>query len=670
MKNNETAIAPYRDQDELVDDLVRALRARVRAAIDNLALLGGDDACQDEWPANVLESEALINARVHVTVDQQRFPLIQLRDRFGLSQTEERCLWMFIANELCPLTRTLIRQVATEETADPTTDTLRRIVYSHGYSRRIWRELSEQGTLRRFGFIERSDTGLEIPEHRRTWKVASRILALVHGDLRIDESLSTIAAVDTTAPALGDLLYSGDVVQRVEAAFDRQVVVIVHGRPGQGRRSLLTAVAASRGLGLLRIRGRSLSRDPNTAQMQLRFIRRECALLDLTPLICDFDALAGDGDAADRIDLVEQELTGLVLATSNRQLARRWTKPPVAVELQSPTGAQRAVIWRRALPMASQEDAEILATMYPLAPALIEAAGQSAIEQSGSTTVTPEHIRVGLRNVLDDRLAGLATRATVNQTWNDLVLPDDQITALVELLARIRERRRVYEEWGFADKIGRGLGVSALFSGPPGTGKTMAAGLVARSLNTELYQVDLSKIVSKWIGETEKNLAALFDAAEAGHAVLLFDEADALFAKRTEVRSSNDRFANQEVNFLLQRLESYTGVCILTTNQENAIDEAFRRRLSVHVRFPMPESEERQKLWQALIPSNAPVIGDLRFSHLASTYVMSGGYIKNAVLRAAFLAADEKGGIDAARLARAAQLEYEAMGKVVASHRP
>jgi SpoVK/Ycf46/Vps4 family AAA+-type ATPase len=284
-------------------------------------------------------------------------------------------------------------------------------------------------------------------------------------------------------------------------------------------------------------------------------------------------------------------------------------------------------------------------------------------------TGSAAHIEAGIRSVLDDRLAGLATRITVTQSWDDLILPDEQTTAVIELLARIRERRRVYEDWGFAEKVGRGLGVSALFSGPPGTGKTMCAGLIARDLGTELYQVDLSKLASKWIGETEKNLAALFDAAEAGHAILLFDEADAVFGKRTEVRSSNDRHANHETNYLLQRLESFAGICILTTNHEAAIDEAFRRRLSVHVRFPVPEADERKRLWCSMLPKAAPVEPELGLDQLGETYVMSGGYIRNAVLRAAFLAADENTRITAPHLARAAQLEYEAMGKIVARSR-
>jgi hypothetical protein len=664
------ALEPYVEQETLVDDQLRVVRTRVRAVIAHMAVMAQDERVEQRWPSDLTTAETLIEARLYATPSRQRFPMIRLRDRFDLSPTEERVLWTLIANELCPITRTLIRQTATEDTADPTTDTVRRIVYGLRNARNVWHELGEQGVLRRFGFIERTDNGADAPEHRRTWKVARRVLALVHGELALDDRLSNVVAIDDAPTSLQGLAVAGDAVQRLERAFDRQGLLIVYGRVGQGRRSVLTAIAAARGLRVLRVEARALSTERDVAQSQLRAIARECSLLELTPLICNADALAGASDAAERFDLVEQELSGLVLATSTRPISRRWKRPPVTVELQPLAGSQRAALWSRALPMASAEDTEILATMYPLAPALIEAAGSAAIEQSGGGAMAPEHIAAGLRAVLDDRLAGLATRITVTQTWNDFVLPEDQITAIVELLARIRERRRVYEDWGFADKVGKGLGVSALFSGPPGTGKTMGAGLVARALNTELYQVDLSKIVSKWIGETEKNLAALFDAAEAGHAVLLFDEADALFGKRTEVRSSNDRYANQEVNFLLQRLETYAGVCVLTTNHETAIDEAFRRRLSVHVRFPMPEADERQKLWQAMIPTNAPTAGDLRLNDLATVYVMSGGYIKNAVLRAAFLAADEQGTINAARLARAAQLEYEAMGKIVASHRP
>jgi SpoVK/Ycf46/Vps4 family AAA+-type ATPase len=222
----------------------------------------------------------------------------------------------------------------------------------------------------------------------------------------------------------------------------------------------------------------------------------------------------------------------------------------------------------------------------------------------------------------------------------------------------------VLETWGFGDKVGRAKGIAALFSGPPGTGKTMAAGLVAKELGLDLYQIDLSKVMSKYIGETEKQLGAVFDAAESGHLMLLFDEADAIFGKRSEVKSSNDRYANLEVNYLLQRIEAFSGIAILTTNHESAIDEAFRRRLAIHVRLPLPEHPERENLWRTLIPARAQVAADIDPSRLAGDFAMSGGYIKNAALRAAYLAADEGSPISMAHLRRAARAEYEAMGKI------
>jgi SpoVK/Ycf46/Vps4 family AAA+-type ATPase len=295
----------------------------------------------------------------------------------------------------------------------------------------------------------------------------------------------------------------------------------------------------------------------------------------------------------------------------------------------------------------------------------MHAAASAAQARAIERRVVPADIEAGIRAVLDDRLGNFAKRVEVTQTWADLVIPEDQARSITELIARIRQRRVVYEQWGFAAKVGKGLGVSALFSGPPGTGKTMVAALIARELGLELYQVDMGKLVSKWIGETEKHLGELFDAAEAGHAILLFDEADSLFGKRTEVKSSNDRYANLETNYLLQRLETFTGICLLTSNHEANIDPAFERRLSLHVRFELPDEDERAKLWRAVLPAAAPV-ERIDFTSLARRYAMSGGYIRNAALRAAFLAADEDSAITTAHVEHAARVEYEGMGKLAA----
>lgn len=227
----------------------------------------------------------------------------------------------------------------------------------------------------------------------------------------------------------------------------------------------------------------------------------------------------------------------------------------------------------------------------------------------------------------------------------------------------------MYESWGFENRVSTARGLVALFYGPPGTGKTMVAGLIARELALDLYRVDLARITSKWIGETEKNLAEVFDAAEDGQALILFDEADSLFAKRTEVKSSVDRYANLEVNYLLQRLDSFEGVAILTTNLEGSIDNAFKRRMTLRLAFPFPDEDMRVRLWTAHIPPEVPTRGDFDFAELARRFPMSGGYIRNSALRAAFLAAQEALPMSQEHLLRAIQLEYRELGKLSTSGR-
>ncbi len=232
-------------------------------------------------------------------------------------------------------------------------------------------------------------------------------------------------------------------------------------------------------------------------------------------------------------------------------------------------------------------------------------------------------------------------------------------------MARVRHAYRVFEDWRFPRGTARGGGVAALFTGPPGTGKTTVASLIAHELGRDLYRVDLSQIVSKWVGETEKQLGRVFAAAEAGHAVLLFDEADALFARRTEVKSASDRYANLEVNYLLQRVETWRGITILTTNLDASIDPALRRRLAAHITFWPPEHAERVTLWGRYLTTGAPV-ADVDLEALADDFPdMSGANIRNAALTAAFLAADGDTSITQELLERAARAEYRSMGRVL-----
>lgn len=591
----------------------------------------------------------------------------ELSARFRLSVSESAVLWTLVALAIDPTARGFLRELIGRD-GDITLEQLRGVAYSEGDYGRAFSELAESSPLMRYQLIERTDgKGIDLHASRQTWTVARRVLAWLHADDSPDPLLDGVVFKRVHS---GVALQAAESVQMSlsELRLDISSIVIAVGAPGLGRRSLLVAAGKEQGIEFLQIDSKKLSKDHAQLKKQLKLIARECLLLERAPLIRNIDALVDEKDQA-RVDLVGSELvseiTGPVFVTCGLQRpAMRWDRPTVVIDVKPPTSQQRAKLWVDCLGQGTQQDAEFLATQYPLAPALIHAAAEAAEVRAAGRKIEPQDIYAGVRAVLDDRLGDFAKRVDVTQSWDDIVLPPDQLQSIKYLVARIRQRRTVYEKWGFAAKVGKGLGTSALFSGPPGTGKTMVAGLIAKELGLELYQVDVAKVVSKWIGETERNLAALFDAAEAGHAILLFDEADSLFGKRTDVRSSNDRYANLETNYLLQRLESFTGICLLTSNHENAIDAAFMRRLSLHVRFDLPDVDEREQLWRAMLPTAAPVAGDIDAMSLARRFAMSGGYIRNAALRAAFMAADEGAVISGRHLELAAKLEYEGMGKI------
>ena len=331
--------------------------------------------------------------------------------------------------------------------------------------------------------------------------------------------------------------------------------------------------------------------------------------------------------------------------------------------------AQRGEAWAAALERHHIEltDPSELAGRYRVGPGIVERVCAEVARRPDRPADAAAWVRElddAVRQHLENRLGTTANRVTRLASWADIVLPEDILDSLLELTARVRHRKTVYEQWGFDKSITTARGITALFQGSPGTGKTMVAGVIARDLGLELYRVDVSRITSKWIGETEKNLGSLFDAAEDGQVMLLFDEADSLFAKRTEVKTSVDRYANMEVNYLLQRLDSFEGIAILTTNFGSAIDPAFKRRLTYRVTFPFPDEEMREQLWRSLIPPQVPVQGKLDFAALSQRFRLSGGYIRNATLRAAFLAAEEGTALTHAHLERAIRMEFREIGKL------
>ncbi|NET60532.1 MAG: ATP-binding protein [Symploca sp. SIO2E6] len=302
-----------------------------------------------------------------------------------------------------------------------------------------------------------------------------------------------------------------------------------------------------------------------------------------------------------------------------------------------------------------------LSYQFNLNPSMIEAACTQALvkdqESLGSFLWT--FCRTQARPRLDD----LAQRLETTAVWSDLVLPEPQYEILTEIATQLQHQSKVYHEWGFANKSDRGLGLCAMFHGASGTGKTMAAEVLAGQLNLDLYRIDLSVIVSKYIGETEKNLRRIFDAAAVGGAILLFDEADALFGKRTEVNDSRDRHANVEVSYLLQRMEAYQGLAILTTNLKKSLDKAFLRRIRFQVEFPFPNATNREEIWQRVFPPQTPT-QDLDYKKLSKLQV-AGGHIRNIALNAAFYAAGSEEPVKMKHLHQAAKREYLKMEKIL-----
>jgi hypothetical protein len=390
-------------------------------------------------------------------------------------------------------------------------------------------------------------------------------------------------------------------------------------------------------------------------------------------LLLDCDAI----DAHDRtrwttVTLFAERIGGaLVLSTPERRpLARRVT---VSYDVARPAAHEQHALWAQLLgdaaPLLNGELDRVVA-QFNLSALAIRAVCASVAPAAGDARHLPQAIG-GLgtalwracRSQARPRLDDLAQRIRPVATWDDLVLPAASQATLREIAVQVRQRATVYGRWGFGERANRGLGISVLFAGASGTGKTMAAEVLATELDLDVYRIDLSQVVSKYIGETEKNLRRVFDAAEEGGAILLFDEADAIFGKRSEVKDSHDRYANIEVSYLLQRMEAYSGLAILTTNMKTALDTAFLRRLRFTVDFPFPDHTARVDIWQRIFPPQTPT-QELAPERLAQLN-MTGGNIRNMALAAAFLAAEDASPVTMQHIRRAAEAEYRKVERVL-----
>jgi hypothetical protein len=521
-----------------------------------------------------------------------------------------------------------------------------------------WNALTAAAPLRRWRLIEvvNSGEGL-LPSQLR---VDERVLHYLAGISYMDQRLEGLVR---PFAALQDLPRSQQkTADRIADFWSRRKVssewpiVVLCGRDQSGKINVAARACSLFGLRLHVLRAEDAPQSVAERETFARLWEREGLLLG-SALLVD----AGDQEMPAAALALIEALNSVVLVSVPESLHLR-NRSAYRVEVHKPSAIEQRSLWIDFLgPAASQMNGELerVVSQFSLGSDAILDASELAREsdQVEGVTAVWDACRMLARPRLDD----LAQRIVPAATWGDLVLPDSQSRSLREISVHVRQRARVHGNWGFAAKGERGLGISALFAGSSGTGKTMAAEVLANELRLDLYRIDLSQVVSKYIGETEKNLRRVFDAADEGGAVLLFDEADALFGKRSEVKDSHDRYANIEVSYLLQRMEAYRGLAILTTNLKAAVDTAFLRRLRFVIEFPFPDAAHRAEIWRRIFPVETPT-QDLDVSRLARLSI-PGGSIRNIALHAAFLAADAGGSVTMAHLARAARSEYAKLEK-------
>ena len=540
-----------------------------------------------------------------------------------------------------------------------------------------WNGFTEVRPLRRWQLVQYAPN----PELTRAClQIDEAILHYLMGEAYRDPILSgTIALHQDAANTSMPLQPSYQkIVNQAAAIFDapqsRMPIVQLCGTLRESQREIAANIGRELQLPLYRIKSNSIPAD--RAALQSLVMRwQRWYLLDPGLLLIEVnESMAiGEGIRQNAIDAFLESLNVPILLVTDERLQ---LSHPVVItfDVAALYYGEQLQLWQAAWPDLDDrftQHLEKLAAQFRLSAAMIQTASatvQSESQKSSSDLSLPE-IEFRLwdfcRLQARPQLEGLAQRIEVRSTWADFVLPEQEKTILQQILTHIRRQAKVYQHWGFADKNKRGLGLSVLFAGTSGTGKTTAAEVLAHELNLDLYRIDLSSIMSKYIGETEKNLRRIFDAAETGGGILLFDEADALFGKRTEVKDSHDRHANIEVSYLLQRMEAYQGLAILTTNLKDNLDRAFLRRLRFIVNFPYPKAPQRSEIWQRAFPKQMPT-QDLNFKRLGQLD-LTGGNIKSIALNAAFLAADADEPVKMKHILEATRTEYLKSGRTLTS---
>lgn len=575
-------------------------------------------------------------------------PLTALRKIFGLSAVESDILLLAVAPELDARYESIFAYLHNDVTRRKPSIGLAARLFLDGDS--AGASFHPSGTLVREHLITVSGESFQ----SRTFAADARLASFLLGEDLLDERLASWTALGSGGAALP---FPPEHVRPWRRALKQAAggggIVLLRGRPGAGKSTIAAALCGLEKRALL------VARPAELRAETLGPLRREARLRNAAVY------LALPPESSLQVVRAAFEDSGVTVLCGRQRRHDDDVLADYSFDIPALTTRVQGELWRATLELPGDGVDEISAK-FNLNAGQITRAAHDATRRAklrGATRVSEDDLHRAARNQGGSGLMRLATRVELAFAWGDLVLPGHLVTQLREICSHVRHREKVYHEWGFSSRLGPVRGLAVLFAGPSGTGKTMSAGVIARELGLELYRVDLATVVSKYIGETEKNLSRIFEEAEDSNAILFFDEADALFGKRSEVKDAHDRYANLEVSYLLQRMETYSGVAILATNLAANLDEAFARRMAHLVEFPFPDAPLREMLWRKSVPALAPLDDKVNFTALANQFHVSGGNIRNITLAAAFLASELGSPICMEQLIRATARELEKIGR-------
>lgn len=615
-----------------------------------------------------------------------RLRLLELQNLFGLDSFDLDCLLICLAPELDLRYERLYGYLQDDVTKKrPTVDLVLNLLCASFQERLNHRQrFASAAPLmdRRLVHIYEDPSHPQATLLSKYLRIDERVTSFLLGSNEMDPHLPQFVRHVRPKVSFDDLILPSEMKRRLMLVAERGkpngIVLYFQGSYGFGRRSTAEALCRNLDFELLLVDVEALlSSQAMPFEEVVRLIEREAVLQGAVLYWDNFDVCLAEDKRLVRAMLLSRvnETPGITFlsgSTAWEPTDEPGQLPFVRVEFPRPTYQDRVQHWKRSLAadLSSEIEPPALANRFRFSGGQIKDVTSSARNLSHWRDPENGHITMpelyeACRMHASRKLSTLGRKIKPRHTWNDVVLPEDKLEQLKEICDSIKFRSLVYDKWGFDRKLSLGKGLNILFAGPSGTGKTMCAEVMARELGLDLYKIDLSTVVSKYIGETEKNLSRIFAEAESSEAILFFDEADALFGKRSEVRDSHDRYANIEINYLLQKMEEHEGVVILATNFRKNMDDAFVRRMHHTVEFSFPSEADRRRIWEKIWPAEIPDTAGLDLDFMARRFEIAGGNIRNIAVAAAFLAASDGGVIKMAHLLHGTRREYQKMGKVV-----